>query len=237
MYLVQCEELASDWQAQEIPPSCDFVVAGSTGNIYTVQIANIPTCTCPDFLRKQDLCKHIFFVLLKCIGIEENSFLLYQKAFLNSEIKELFIKMEQRRTGGAVQASAAVRAAYQKRAGVGGTAGTKDNDDEDDGTVKRKSLEADADCPICFDPLEEGTLVFCRGTCGTNFHAGCIQRWMAQAAHRNCPNCRQPWFDPNSSSGRKRSSDEGYMNIGDITGQSTVRDGSTYYKSSRRRYY
>ena len=85
MYLVQCEELASDWQAQEIPPSCDFVMAGLTGNIYTVQIANVPTCTCPDFLRKQDLCKHIFFVLLKCIGIEDNLFLLYQKVFLNSK--------------------------------------------------------------------------------------------------------------------------------------------------------
>lgn len=236
MFLIQRSELAQGWRELKDPPSCDFTVAGSTGNIYNVKIDYVPTCTCPDFLRKQDLCKHIFFVLLKCIGVEPDSHLLYQKAFLADEIRALMVKMEERRTGGAsVEASAAVRAAYQKRA-----AGEEDASDDKpvDSGVTRKSLQTDADCPICFDPLEGtggGALLYCRSACGSNFHADCIQHWLAQASHRNCPNCRQPWVDPNASP-QKRHRQEGYLNLSDVTGQSPERDTSAYYSNARRRF-
>ena len=246
MYLVQRTDLPQNWKEQDdIVPTCDFTVAGSTGNIYHVKIDSIPTCNCPDFLRKQDLCKHIFFVLLKCIGVEQDSPLLFQKAFLASERKELLIQLEERRTGGAVQAPTAARAAYQQRIGDTVTVDNKGEEEEDSGGVQQKSLEADADCPICFDPLQlgTGTLVYCRAACGTNFHADCIQRWMVQGSHRNCPNCRQPWWDPNKNnninadSPNNKRSREGYLNISDVTGQSPDRDTSTYYESRRRRYY
>jgi Ring finger domain/SWIM zinc finger len=228
-----------------------------------VKIDYGPTCTCPDFLRKQDLCKHIFFVLIKCIGVDVQSYLLYQKAFLSNEIRALFIKMEERRTGGTVavvEASETVRAAYKKCITSGGDDG--DDDDDNDG-VARKSLEADADCPICFDSLVEedsgsnglgrssgaGNLVYCRSACGSNFHADCIRRWLAQSSHSDCPNCRQPWIDPNPSTSnpkkRQRQGEEGYLNLSDVTGQSPQRDTSTYhsrttssyhYSKSRRRY-
>ena len=237
MFLIQRSELANGWRELEDAPSCDFTVAGSTGNIYTVKIDYVPTCTCHDFLRKQDLCKHIFFVFLKCIGVEPDSHLLYQKAFLSDEIRALMVKMEERRTGGtSVEASVAVRAAFQKRAA--GQEDANDDDNPDDSSVKRKSLQADADCPICFDPLEGtggGNLVYCRSACGSNFHADCIQRWLAQASHRNCPNCRQPWVDPNASP-KKRHHQEGYLNLSDVTGQSPERDTSTYYSNARRRF-
>ena len=36
----------------------EFVVMGSTGNIYTVSIGNLVQCSCPDH-AKGNLCKHI----------------------------------------------------------------------------------------------------------------------------------------------------------------------------------
>jgi hypothetical protein len=101
MYLVQRPELPAGWEEKPDLPVYEFVVLGSTGNAYKVQIDRVPRCTCPDFVRKEDLCKHVFFVLLKCVGIDPRSHLLYQKAFLTSEIRDLLRQMQGRRTGGA----------------------------------------------------------------------------------------------------------------------------------------
>ena len=38
-----------------------FDIAGSTGNIYRVTIAKLPSCTCPD-AKKGNQCKHIVYV-------------------------------------------------------------------------------------------------------------------------------------------------------------------------------
>jgi Anaphase-promoting complex subunit 11 RING-H2 finger len=71
----------------------------------------------------------------------------------------------------------------QVRAAVtGGSAKRKRNEEEEDGsTVQAQSLNEDSDCPICFDSLKAGgTLTFCRGTCGANFHMHCIQMWIGE---------------------------------------------------------
>lgn len=74
--------------------SCRFKISGSTGNVYKVKIGKVPTCTCPDFEKREDACKHTLFVLLKIIGVDVNDGLLYQKAFTINELKTLFDKMK-----------------------------------------------------------------------------------------------------------------------------------------------
>lgn len=39
-----------------------FAVLGSTGNVYTVTITTQPSCSCPDFQKRGDPCKHLLFV-------------------------------------------------------------------------------------------------------------------------------------------------------------------------------
>ncbi len=56
----------------------DFKVLGSTGNVYTVRIAQLPTCDCPDG-TKGNHCKHILFVFTRVLGVNDNSGLYYQK--------------------------------------------------------------------------------------------------------------------------------------------------------------
>ncbi|CAB4478251.1 unnamed protein product [Rhizophagus irregularis] len=66
-----------------------FVIVGPAGNVYTVTIAHLPDCNCPDF-TKGFLCKHIFFVYLKVLGVNRDSTLIYQKALLSKELRSIF---------------------------------------------------------------------------------------------------------------------------------------------------
>ena len=47
----------------------DYVIMGSTGNVYDVTISNIPTCTCPDFTTRGNRCKHIYFIMMKIMKV------------------------------------------------------------------------------------------------------------------------------------------------------------------------
>lgn len=210
LYLVQRGEVTDDLE-------CDFVVLGSTGNVYTVRIGRLPTCTCPDHQRGH-LCKHVLFIFLKVMGLEADSYVIYQAALLESELRDIFARMAERRVGG-VWANEQVRATY--------AASLKAAPDDDNTTsgVQRKALQDYVDCPICFDSMLEttGKLTFCRAMCGTNFHEDCIRRWLGQNRNPTCPNCRQPW-QTNVDSPTK----EGYKNLGKLQGQPSQRDTSTY---------
>lgn len=241
LYLVQQSEIPTD-DTEDVASVVDFTVLGSTGNVYTVSLGLVPSCTCPDFYKRQDLCKHIMFVLLKVVGLDfRTNPLAYQKAYVVSELKQLFAILRSRRVGGTVLANARVRAAVL---GAGGTAAHASLDnDSSSGVVQRRSLaNDDSDCPICFDDLTgepDSRLAFCRGTCGANFHAECIRHWLGASVRKSCPHCRQPWLGEGAAK-EGNSNSEGYANFGGLQGQSPVRDTSTYrsyspyYKRQRR---
>ena len=214
---------------------CEFVVMGSTGNIYNVKIGKIASCTCPDHAKGHGLCKHILFVLLKVMAIDPQSPLIYQAAWLSSELQEMFSQMERRyrQVSGAVLANASVRETYAKmESGQAAALG------EDVNKVARKTVGEDDDCPICFDSLGGGATTYCRARCGANFHQVCIKHWLQQNRQKpTCPMCREPWDDGNKNIPKK----EGYDNLGKLQGQSPTRDYSTYsewfqspYKRRRR---
>ncbi|KAF2461601.1 hypothetical protein BDY21DRAFT_332668 [Lineolata rhizophorae] len=62
-------------------------IAGTTGNVYTVNIGPVPSCTCPH-ARKGNQCKHIVYVLVRTL--KAPSHLQYQLAFLSSELHQIF---------------------------------------------------------------------------------------------------------------------------------------------------
>jgi hypothetical protein len=208
----------------------NFVVLGSTGNIYKIIIGRLVSCSCPDF-QKGNLCKHVLFVMIKVVGLSRESPLIFQVALVESELLQIFDMVKNRRVGGGVLANERVQQAFASLCKGEGL--------PPEGAA-RKPLEGDSDCPICFDSMNAGTqtLTYCRSTCGANFHNECIQHWLGQntRGQSTCPNCRQPWEDD-----RKRdtgnSSKEAYTNLGKIQGQSSVLDTSTYrvsgWRSSR----
>jgi len=219
----------------------EFAVMGSTGNIYTVSIGNLITCSCPDHL-KGNVCKHILFIYLKVIGLSATCPLIYQSALLTTELQDIFGRLECRMaavgrgsSSSSVMANARVQKAYSDlksppKKPKCHAAADDDDEDNDDG-VQRKPTEGE-DCPICFDALADEKLVYCKAMCGANFHASCMDTWKQQHCGRGavtCPNCRSHWQD-DSIRNRKgvASSPEGYANLGRLQGQSSDRDTSTY---------
>jgi hypothetical protein len=246
LYLVKRGDVEGEGTSQG--PACTFVVLGSTGNIYEVQIKRMPSCTCPDH-AKGNLCKHILFVMLKVIKLPRTSNLIYQEAFLTAELVDIFASMSNRI---AVLAPQVVRTEYARLTGS-----TDDEIDRGmgDWSVKQKPLGDADDCAICFDTMSASDeITFCKGACGMNFHADCIQRWTKQLLSSRqpvtCPACRQEWVHNNDSESLSTSSmsmsasvdsaAEGYANLAHISGHSLDRDTSTYSEQggsfSRRGY-
>ncbi|KAK4053904.1 hypothetical protein OIO90_003741 [Microbotryomycetes sp. JL221] len=214
-----------------------FSVLGSTGNVYTVTIQQIPECSCPDGLRGNH-CKHIIFVFLRVLGVSRYSNLWYQAALLQSELKQIF--SEARPSPQAIvdqRVSTAYRVATgQELAPAGGSSSLE---------LVQKRLPGEEDaCPICYENFEPGSeegLVFClsAGGCGNGLHRECFDNWRRAATGKvTCVMCRQPWQQPMSKdTGSKggASFSEGYLNLSHLTGQSRQRDTSSYYQGPRRR--
>jgi len=218
----------------------EYAVLGSTGNVYTITIGTLHNCTCPDF-QKGNLCKHVFFVLLKVLRVPSNSIYVYQKALLKSELHEIFQAAPLTLFGSSVLANSSVRNKYKQSMG-----GTECEHEE----VERKDICGD--CPVCMEELDgnEAT-TWCRGQCGNNVHVECFKEWRDNQQRMGqdvvCMFCRSEWIDgpeigSKSKKKKKTKHNEGYMNMAEEQGMSRRRDTSSYYRNGwngygRRRGY
>ncbi|KAK2748748.1 hypothetical protein FQN57_000329 [Myotisia sp. PD_48] len=118
-------------------------MAGSTGNVYTIVIGKVPRCSCPDY-GNGNQCKHIIYVrvpsdsstaiqliprlvLRKVLNVGKvGAYLEYQRAFLSSELREIFRK---------------------------NPSTTPVTVLEEDSEVEQKEL--DGECPICFVSFDD----------------------------------------------------------------------------------
>jgi len=147
-------------------PEETIEIIGTTGNLYTVVINKVPSCTCPH-ARKGFQCKHIVHVqsplclltpslLLTVIQkvlahtLKVRPTLQYQLAFLHSEITEILTNAP--------------------------PISSKHTNDE---SATRKPI-AD-DCPICsFDFIaDDEQIIYCKAACGNNIHKACFDKWAA----------------------------------------------------------
>lgn len=202
-------------------PGEKVVIAGSTGNLYTVTVDLVPSCDCPH-AWKGNQCKHIIYIMLRVLKAKEE--VAYQLALTGTELREL-IK------------NAPLIPGIE-------TDGTDKPGEEQDGN--RKPIEGE--CPICYDELnpKKDDIVHCNTSCGNNVHKVCMQSWVQVAARgkATCPYCRATWdteeaFDGNlghfDTKGLQRNED-GYLNIAGQLGLSGERDYSTYHQFWVRRH-
>lgn len=73
--------------------------------------------------------------------------------------------------------------------------------------AKRRGTDdlGDTECEICKEPLKDTKqkikLVWCKGSCGRNFHVDCFSQWKVILATARIPKvpecayCRQPWIE------------------------------------------
>jgi hypothetical protein len=101
-------------------------------------------------------------------------YMCYQNAFLTDEIQDIF-------------ANAPVTRASDEHDGDQPAV-------EEACTGTRKAI--DGDCPICvFEMSGDEDLVWCKASCGQNFHAECFAQWRRSRGHQTltCVYCRSPW--------------------------------------------
>lgn len=193
----------------------DFEVAGSTGNMYNVTLDFVPTCTCPNYAKKQDICKHIFYVLYKVVGVPRSSTVAFQKAYLSSEYKFLLETLESSGFADNVNngKEAIKKVSYKRKSVSSGRYFCH-------GCGKQiKTHEGKVRCPN-------------RHSCGAVYHEICLgimpdlsglsikNDMMRKDTHTTNCMCRKCYtcFDH----------EQGYINVAHVTGQSRVRDTSTY---------
>ena len=69
LYLIdQADAAAGSSAGATAPPARRYIVLGSTGNVYTVCIGELVSCTCPD-AEKGHVCKHQLFVFLRVLRV------------------------------------------------------------------------------------------------------------------------------------------------------------------------
>ncbi|EPS40812.1 hypothetical protein H072_5339 [Dactylellina haptotyla CBS 200.50] len=196
----------------------DFKIAGSTGNVYTVVLANIPTCNCPDG-KKNGTCKHILFVMSKVLRARYD--LTYQMALLNSEIKEIFAKSP-------ILVGGDTTCEKRKRKPL----------DQDECPVCYEAFDP-ADTSILFCTAQCGSNI--HKDCFRQWAAS------KGGGRVTCVMCRTPWEEGAVSEGDygqilqdAKVGYEGYLNVGAEMGMSNYRDTSSYhrfYSGYRKRWY
>ena len=158
----------------------EYVVMGSTGNIYHVLITNNPTCTCPDFITRGNRCKHIYFVLLRIMKVDPDN--EDQEEYDEEELLEMFSNIPDITNNLIVDETK--KKTYHKL--------VKNKNKLEKKEVIQK--ETDDLCPICLDDLENGDdLDYCKYSCGKPVHKVCYGMWVKAKANQTCIYCRANW--------------------------------------------
>jgi len=158
--------------------SKEYVIMGSTGNIYNVGICHNPTCTCPDFKTRRRRCKHIYFVLIRIMKALNNE----QTSYTNNELLEMFKNIPS--ITKSLVVSSNIKNAYDKKTG-------KDENQE----LEQKTDDL---CPICLDDCNNGEeLDHCKYSCGRAIHKVCFAMW-TKKHETKCIFCSKSWTKEDS---------------------------------------
>ena len=148
----------------------EYIVMGSTGNVYHVIIKNSPVCNCPDYKQRNNRCKHIYFILIRIMNINNPDKYEYN----DDDLENMFKNIPE--ITNYLQVSHDVKQNYQK--------------------IKNKKISKDLDdfCPICLDELENGeNIVTCKFSCGRHVHELCFDMLNRNKTNTECIYCKHSW--------------------------------------------
>jgi hypothetical protein len=68
----------------------EYAVIEEDGDVFKVTVSKQPNCTCPSFkATPANLCKHLFFIYIKVLKLEETDTVILQRALLKSELEAM----------------------------------------------------------------------------------------------------------------------------------------------------
>jgi len=169
--------------------SFHFKMMGNSGKPYDISVASGEdiSCTCPDHSMWGNLCKHIMHLLIRVMGLPRET--VYHTYFRpnNFEVGSETIHF--------------CMSWFARKESAANEVG--EVEEEDAGHVKRRPIEDDDDCPVCYesfgDTKNEET-IWCRAGCGKSVHQSCFLKW-SQALTKEygsrktvgCVYCRTEW--------------------------------------------
>ena len=146
-----------------------FKIKGTTNNIYTIIISNIPTCTCIDYKKRKQNCKHIYYILLKFFKAIPSDTYLWESSWDFNTINLLWANYNSQIT------------------------------EKKDAEVVQKCIKENECCICLNDFTDDYKVCYCKYSCGNNFHVKCFKSWekisMTQNIDLKCPLCRNLWED------------------------------------------
>jgi len=158
-----------------------FLVLGASGSPYTVKIGEYSRCTCPDFETNNNICKHMYFIVLRILKSKtvrkKNSKNTLKKMFDNIPTfleNDLFVNQKAK------------------------------NDFQNSGRkIMIVPQKFDDVCPICLeDATKNQTLDYCKYQCGKSVHRDCLNIWIKKTKVQKCLFCCCDWpNDYNDDSG------------------------------------
>lgn len=158
----------------------NYMIMGSTGNVYKVTIKEIPECTCPDFQTRNRRCKHIYFVLIRIMKTTNED----KDIYTNLELELMFTNIPTI-TNNLIIGDNSKKKYEQLKNELG------NNTTE----IEKKGL--DDVCPVCLDDLTDGNeLDFCKYSCGRSIHKLCFSMWCKKNTAK-CVYCNSDWNKKN----------------------------------------
>jgi len=148
-----------------------YIVMGSSGNVYTVNISHTPTCTCPDYTTRQRRCKHIYFVLGRIMQVNEQD----EEEYSDTELLKMFSQIPHITNNFIVDNN--IKNKYNKLKNT---------------TPDQNKKSTDDLCPICLDDLENGDAIDYCNKCGKHVHTQCFSMW-AKSKGAKCVYCQTTW--------------------------------------------
>lgn len=153
--------------------SRQYIIMGSTGNIYKIIIDTKPSCTCPDFMTRNVRCKHIYFVLSRVMKLED----VDQKEFKEQELLLMFQNIPL--IAKTLCVNDDIKSKYYKVV-----------NDENSDSKDIKGL--DDICPICLDDVDDGHKIDSCKKCKRSVHDLCFKMW-CKINKKECMFCKSNW--------------------------------------------
>ncbi|XP_069790861.1 E3 ubiquitin-protein ligase ZSWIM2 [Narcine bancroftii] len=150
---------------------------------FKVNIGNPHNCSCSTFLKENDICKHICWILLKKFRLPRDHECAFQLGLVDREIEILLNNLHADKTPQLPNGNFKI----------------KQNFGEAVGGVLQKEINPEDVCPICQEELlkKKQPVTYCRYTCGNSVHIKCMKIWVEhQIKTENgttikCPLCRE----------------------------------------------
>lgn len=156
-----------------------FIVVGTSGNKYIVKIGKELECTCPDFIERYNICKHIYFIMLRVMKVTGNIKRTNKKEILIDYFKNIPHFMND-------------NLAYNQN--------SKYNYENQFNNMNCKCVDQKIDdiCPVCLveldDKIDKNDLYYCKYSCGKSVHKSCFNTWVNSGENNNkCIFCRAIW--------------------------------------------